>query len=237
MVNGMFTIPELQEKKLIEWPLHAVKDVGTYDMILGRDVMSFLGIDILFSQKVVTWNGSELPFKPISADVDKDHHVEESMAVHTSTKRIKEILDAKCEAADLDQVCALQEHPSLMHHQQLKQLLDKCAELFDGTLGTWNLEPVELKPDATPCHARLCPILRVHQETPKMEVECLVEIDFLKKANCLEWAAPSFVIPQKDGTAQFIKDFSQETKQEHSMEAVSHSQHPKHVLEPGRVST
>ena len=41
-------------------------------MILGRDVMSFLGIDILFSQKVVTWNGSELPFKPISGDVDKD---------------------------------------------------------------------------------------------------------------------------------------------------------------------
>ena len=46
--------------------------------------MSFLGIDILFSQKVATWNGSELPFKPISADVDEDHHVEESMAVHTS---------------------------------------------------------------------------------------------------------------------------------------------------------
>ena len=77
MVNGMFTIPELQEKKLIEWPLHVVEGVGTYDMILGRDVMSFLGIDILFSQKVVTWNGSELPFKPISADVDKDCHVEQ----------------------------------------------------------------------------------------------------------------------------------------------------------------
>ena len=89
MVNGMFTIPELQEKKLIEWPLHVVEDMGTYDMILGRDVMSFLGTDILFSQKVVTWNGSELPFKPISADVDKDYHVEESMAVHTSTERVR----------------------------------------------------------------------------------------------------------------------------------------------------
>ena len=50
MVNGVFTVPELQEKKLFEWPLHVVKDMGAYDMILGRDVMSFLGIDILFSQ-------------------------------------------------------------------------------------------------------------------------------------------------------------------------------------------
>ena len=135
--------------------------MGTYNMILGRDVMSFLGIDILFSQKVVAWNGSELPFKPVSADVDKDHHVEESMAVHTSIQRIKEILDAKCEAANLDQVCASQEHLSLTQRQQLKQSpLDKCAKLSDGTLGTWNLEPVELelKPDATPHHARPCPI-------------------------------------------------------------------------------
>ena len=70
------TIPELQEKKLIEWPLHVVKDMGAYDMILGCDVMSFLGIDILFSPKVVTLNGSKLPFKPVSADVDKDYHVD-----------------------------------------------------------------------------------------------------------------------------------------------------------------
>ena len=83
-VNGVFAIPESQEKKLIEWPLHVLKNMGPCDMILGRDVMSFSGIDILFLQKVVTWNGSELPFKPISADVDKDYHVEDSMALHAS---------------------------------------------------------------------------------------------------------------------------------------------------------
>ena len=113
------------------------------------------------------------------------------MVVHTSTKRIKEILDVKCEAADLDQVCAWQEHLSPTQRQQLKRLLDKCAELFDGTLGTWNLEPVELelKPDATPHHARPCPIPRVHQETLKMEVERLCKIGVLKKVNRSEWAA------------------------------------------------
>ena len=191
-VNGVFTIAESQEKKLIEWPLHVIENMGPHDMILGRDVMSFLGIDILFSQKVVVWNGSELPFKPISADVDKDHNVEESVAVHTSTEQIKEILDAKCEAADLDQVCSSQEHPSPTQRQQLKRLLDKCAELFDGTLGTWNLEPVELelKPDATPHHSKPHPVPRVHQETLKMEVERLCKISVLKRVNRSEWAAP-----------------------------------------------
>ena len=109
-------------------------------MIIGRDIMLFLGIDVLFSEKVVTWNGRELPFKPIQSDPVTDHHVEESMAVYTSTERLKQILDAKCEAADLDKLCKSQEHLSPAEQQQLHKLLDKCADLFDRTLGTWNLE-------------------------------------------------------------------------------------------------
>ena len=41
-VKGLFTMPELQEKQLIEWPIHVVKDLGAYDMIIGRDVLTFL---------------------------------------------------------------------------------------------------------------------------------------------------------------------------------------------------
>ena len=42
-----------------------------------------------------------------------------------------------------------------------------------------------------------------------MEVERLSEIGVLKKVNRSEWAAPSFVIPKKDGTVQFINDFQE----------------------------
>ena len=45
-----------------------------------------------------------------------------------------------------------------------------------------------------------------------MEVERLVEVGVLKKVNRSEWVAPSFIIPKKDGTVQFINDFRELNK-------------------------
>jgi hypothetical protein len=39
-----------------------------------------------------------------------------------------------------------------------------------------------------------------------------VEIGVLKKVNRLEWAAPLFIIPKKNGTARFINDFRELNK-------------------------
>ena len=62
-VKAQFTLPELQDKRLIEWDLHVADNMGAHDMILGRDVLSFLKIDIKFSDQVVIWDGKEMPFK------------------------------------------------------------------------------------------------------------------------------------------------------------------------------
>jgi hypothetical protein len=35
MVKALFTIPELQDDKMIEWNLCITKDLGTHDMIIG----------------------------------------------------------------------------------------------------------------------------------------------------------------------------------------------------------
>ena len=40
-----------------------------------------------------------------------------------------------------------------------------------------------------------------------MEVEQLCKLGVLKKVNRSQWAAPTFVIPKKDGTVCFISDF------------------------------
>ena len=208
-VKAQFTLPELQEKKLIKWNLHVVPDMGAYDMIIGRDLMVFLGIDIRFSDQVVTWDGAEMPFKPSDATIETHYHIDEVMAVNESTQRIKDILDAKYEAADLEKICSAQSHLQFAQQQKLLALLNRYADLFDGTLGKWNEEPVEieLQEGATPFHARPYPVPRCHAETLKMEVDRLVEIGVLKKVNRSEWAAPSFIIPKKDGTVRFINDF------------------------------
>ena len=54
-VKGLFTTPKLQEKQLIEWPLHVMDNMGAYDVIIGRDVMSFLGIDKRARGTTVQW--------------------------------------------------------------------------------------------------------------------------------------------------------------------------------------
>ena len=134
--------------------------MGAHDMITGQDILSFLRIDILFSEQLVRWEGREMPFKPVDASIATDNHVKEAMAAAEAADRIKSILDAKCEAADLSEACKGQSHLNAEQQGSLLTLLHKYKTLFDGTLGKWTMDPVdiELKEDATPYHARPYPI-------------------------------------------------------------------------------
>ena len=60
---------------------------------------------------------------------------------------------------------------------------------------------------AEPYHARPFPVPRAYEATLKLEVNRLVDIGVLKWKNRSEWAAPTFIIPKKDGTVRFISDF------------------------------
>ena len=86
--------------------------------------------------------------------------------------------------------------------------------MFDGTIGRWKNElyEIDLKAGAQPYHARPFPIPKIHEKTLRMEVERLVKIGVLKKINRSEWAAPTFIIPKKDGTVRFISDFREVNK-------------------------
>jgi gag-polyprotein putative aspartyl protease len=155
-VKAQFTIPELQEKKLLEWNLHVAENMGAYDMIIGQDIMNFLGINIQFSDLTVHWeHATSMLFKPVDATIDTDYHIAESMAVEDTTERIRKILDAKYQATDLVKVCSAQSHLEYQQQRKLFDLLDKFSDLFDGTLGKWNQDPIklELKEGATPYHA------------------------------------------------------------------------------------
>jgi len=115
---------------------------------------------------------------------------------------------------NLKTVCQSQTELTVEQKGQLEALLRKYEPLFDGQLGRWQGQEVnlELKQGAKPYHSRAYNIPQCHIQTLKAEVERLVIIGALKKVNRSEWAAPTFIIPKKDGSVRFISDFRELNK-------------------------
>ena len=209
-----FMMPEFHTDRVIEWDLHVTKQDMSYDMILGRDVLGELGFKFDFADMSVEWDGMSIPMKD-NGELEKEvFHVQEPEAIGSATERLKGILDAKYEKADLREIARDARHLNERQQEQLHTVLEDFKELFDGTLGKWQMEPydVELRDDATPYHARAYPIPKCHTDTLKLEVERLVEAGVLRKVNRSEWAAPTFIIPKKDGSVRFISDFRELNK-------------------------
>ena len=59
-----FTLPEFSDTKLINWNFNIFqqKNIG-YDIIIGRDLMQALKIDISFQNETICWEGIEIPMR------------------------------------------------------------------------------------------------------------------------------------------------------------------------------
>ena len=85
--------------------------------------------------------------------------------VRTSKKLLRVILDAKYEKADIHKFMENQcQNLTMAQHNYFLKLLQKFEELFEGTLGTWKTDTVELylKEDAKKICSRPYPVLKVH---------------------------------------------------------------------------
>lgn len=213
-VDGKLILPEFHDGRVLKWKFHVSKTLGAYDMIVGRDLMKDLGMDIRFSDETIEWADAEVPFRDANSIEADMYYVGDSDMTTHATSRMKDILGAKYEAADLGEVARSCTHLSEEEREMLRVLLHRYEDLFDGNLGTWRGQEhdLELKPDAKPYHARAYPIPQVHVNTLKVEVERLCKIGVLKRVNRSEWAAPTFIIPKKDGTVRFISDFRELNK-------------------------
>jgi hypothetical protein len=175
-----FTLPEFAPSKEIEFTL-AVDDTeksSKYDMIIGRDLLQALGMDILFSTGRLSWDGITVPMKssqrltkllresmeaPLD-DHEEDYYdlVEEDFLIYSegehsrdATSRAQRILDAKYEKGDVEKAVEMTcEHLSVEEKVSLKTLLHRYETLFDGTLGKWNTKPVELEVKPESQHIR-----------------------------------------------------------------------------------
>ena len=135
-------------------------------MILGRDLLTSLGLDIIFSDDVII--GSKVPYERFSAPmVDVSNHESvyityktvkpeesfinsyvgkcfESDSAISSTRIMIRILGAKYKKANLNNVMAEKyQHLNAAERYRLINILKRFEDLFDGTSGMLNTTSVD----------------------------------------------------------------------------------------------
>ena len=211
-----FKLPEFSPTLELEWECDVMDDMSNtpYDMIIGRDVLKELKIDIHSSDLTVSMGDIAIPWKSRNKKSESYLFNAEADINDDEADALKKILDAKYNPADLDKLVA---ESGLEPDQRigLLGLLQRFEDLFDGTLGTFNMEPynIELAEGAQPYHLkRPYTIPQAYIKTVKLEVERLVKLGILEKINDSEWAAGAFIIPKKDKTVRFLTDFRELNK-------------------------
>ena len=209
-----FTLPELNPTAKVRHKMYVVPTMEKYDLIIGRDILQKLGMNLDFEDKVVRWNGNSASMKLPDCANDFNYNIRESFALQAEDARVQRILDASYEKADIKQVVQECTHLSKKERHSLYTLLRKFEPMFDGKLGRWKGKPydIELKPDVTPYHSRPFSLPKCYEKTLRKEVERLCKIGVLKRVNRSEWGAPTFIIPKKDQTVRFISDFRELNK-------------------------
>ena len=127
---------------------------------------------------------------------------------------MKRILHAKYSKAGIKTIAESSTHLDLQERNELYTLLNKYECLFYGNLGTWYVKTyfIKLKPDAEPYHGKPFHVPRIQELTFKQELDRLEYLKVIKKVNCSQWGAPTFLIPNKDITVRFIYDFRELNK-------------------------
>ena len=158
-----------------------------YDLIIGRDLMADIGLNVLANNQTISWDDAAIPWRDIdSTTTDAFFYDGKEMKPHEKDlKRLNNILDAKYKKSDLDTSVETMEHLSFKEKKKLLNLLKKYQTLFDGTLGQWKGSPykIKTKDGVSPHHARPYSVPKIHELTLKSELERLVKADILRKVN------------------------------------------------------
>jgi hypothetical protein len=152
--------------------------------------MNKLGIILDFLAKLITIDSIKLPMRSINElptsnkeALDFNNSLaknQEPKSAELATQRIVKILDAKYEKAHLPEIvennCS---HLNPVEQKQLLEVLNEFEDLFDGTLGDWNTEPVsfELKEVSKPYHGRAFLILHKHKAAVMTEIKRICKIE------------------------------------------------------------
>ena len=150
-----FTLPEFSTSKDITWTCqedsNTLRKNAQYDMIIGADLLSELGIELYFNTQRMIWEGIEIPMKDkhVISDLQNATAIYYQSIKPTVLKeaeaRQTRILDADYSALDLDDYAHTETHLSKEQQEKLICSLQKYPKLFCGGLGVLNVPPVHLE--------------------------------------------------------------------------------------------
>ena len=112
-------LPAFHEKHIINWTAYVDETnqlSSRYDMIIGRDLISELGMSFRFNDYLMEWDNATISMQnPKIFDLDSREDIAKEMyMMHdpdtTEAKRIQAILDAKYCKADLEKITRECEH-------------------------------------------------------------------------------------------------------------------------------
>ena len=222
--NIEFTLPAFHENRNITCAAYVDEshhESCSYDMIIGRDLMHSLGINLLFNTAQISWDNAIIHMQsPETLKKDWiDALEQEILFAHdpdtTDAERIQDIIESKYCPADLTKIVEECKHLEKTEQKQLLKLLQKFEDLFDGSLGTWKTEPIELElkdPKVKPYHAKPYPVPYSQEKRLKEEIKRLCEYGVLRKINNSEWACPMFTITKPDGSLRSLADLREVNK-------------------------
>ena len=182
-----FCLFELHPDKQITWEMHVDETeqlADKYDIIIGRDLMLSLGLNLLFESKELEWEKATAPMRdPAQFSAELQEKLEgEVFGIDPSEEDIIEkMTEQKYSPADLPAEVKKCTHLNREQQNDLLNLLERFSSLFDGSLGTWNTKPVELelREGATPYYGRPYPVPKSQEEKLKKEIKRLEKYNVL----------------------------------------------------------
>ena len=159
---------------------YVMNNASVYDVILGRDFLMAVGIDVLHSAQEVKLMDIRLPFRrrdSLEDPFDLNTTCLETLAADVDDREPFSIMDAQYEAVNPRQVAEAQTHLSPSQRKELGDLLCKFPRLFDGTLRSYQGPKVhlELKEGAQDVHQRAYLVPDANLEAFKKELDHLCE--------------------------------------------------------------
>ncbi len=89
-------LTELSPTAILEESVHVTdQDLGQYDIIIGRNTMNRLGLDLMFSTNTVVWPSRdiEIPMKPMQNNsLRENFFIKDPKTVQESSERLSSIL-------------------------------------------------------------------------------------------------------------------------------------------------